>query len=109
MIRRPPRSTLFPYTTLFRSERFGCGVGAIHGQQHCRWTLYRDGISSGRSKPSDFRTDEHGGGGNHRGGVGRRSGRGREEKPGGGGSFKKKKGRDTGNSGSRQSSNDGRE
>src|SRR3712207_7375755 len=23
MIRRPPRSTLFPYTTLFRSERFG--------------------------------------------------------------------------------------
>src|SRR2546426_5959020 len=26
MIRRPPRSTLFPYTTLFRSHR---GVGAI--------------------------------------------------------------------------------
>src|SRR5438445_8212502 len=24
MIRRPPRSTLFPYTTLFRSFRFGC-------------------------------------------------------------------------------------
>src|SRR5690606_39771920 len=24
MIRRPPRSTLFPYTTLFRSEEFGC-------------------------------------------------------------------------------------
>src|SRR2546430_4924621 len=24
MIRRPPRSTLFPYTTLFRSE---CGIG----------------------------------------------------------------------------------
>src|SRR2546430_4847079 len=23
MIRRPPRSTLFPYTTLFRSMRFG--------------------------------------------------------------------------------------
>src|SRR5256885_12715635 len=23
MIRRPPRSTLFPYTTLFRSGRFG--------------------------------------------------------------------------------------
>src|SRR2546429_3853723 len=30
MIRRPPRSTLFPYTTLFRSapERFA--VGALH-------------------------------------------------------------------------------
>src|SRR5438034_3507709 len=25
MIRRPPRSTLFPYTTLFRSLRFGDG------------------------------------------------------------------------------------
>src|SRR5256885_15934907 len=24
MIRRPPRSTLFPYTTLFRSELAGC-------------------------------------------------------------------------------------
>src|SRR5438445_4280862 len=27
MIRRPPRSTLFPYTTLFRSRPGGCGVG----------------------------------------------------------------------------------
>src|SRR5256885_10214777 len=26
MIRRPPRSTLFPYTTLFRSEAVGQGV-----------------------------------------------------------------------------------
>src|SRR3712207_9282018 len=26
MIRRPPRSTLFPYTTLFRSERHRKGV-----------------------------------------------------------------------------------
>src|SRR3712207_8857556 len=25
MIRRPPRSTLFPYTTLFRSSRLGLG------------------------------------------------------------------------------------
>src|SRR5256885_9009475 len=30
MIRRPPRSTLFPYTTLFRSPRQGCGnLGAV--------------------------------------------------------------------------------
>src|SRR2546422_3963367 len=28
MIRRPPRSTLFPYTTLFRSRR------AVHVRQH---------------------------------------------------------------------------
>src|SRR5688572_31067631 len=27
MIRRPPRSTLFPYTTLFRSEAVRVGVG----------------------------------------------------------------------------------
>src|SRR3712207_8905584 len=27
MIRRPPRSTLFPYTTLFRSEKGGGGIG----------------------------------------------------------------------------------
>src|SRR2546430_15267003 len=34
MIRRPPRSTLFPYTTLFRShgrdEVHGVGVGYVH-------------------------------------------------------------------------------
>src|SRR3712207_7125811 len=32
MIRRPPRSTLFPYTTLFRSvERFGAVAAAVEG------------------------------------------------------------------------------
>src|SRR2546426_2057279 len=31
MIRRPPRSTLFPYTTLFRSEHLGShAVGGHH-------------------------------------------------------------------------------
>src|SRR2546422_8348614 len=30
MIRRPPRSTLFPYTTLFRSQR----VAEVGGQPH---------------------------------------------------------------------------
>src|SRR6266576_4853610 len=33
MIRRPPRSTLFPYTTLFRSRR-PCACG--EGRQHVR-------------------------------------------------------------------------
>src|SRR5687768_17619622 len=28
MIRRPPRSTLFPYTTLFRSANLVCSFGA---------------------------------------------------------------------------------
>src|SRR5438874_10652150 len=31
MIRRPPRSTLFPYTTLFRSRRRGDAVVAAGG------------------------------------------------------------------------------
>src|SRR3712207_8338527 len=31
MIRRPPRSTLFPYTTLFRSARIQSGVAAVNG------------------------------------------------------------------------------
>src|SRR2546425_8778008 len=32
MIRRPPRSTLFPYTTLFRSHGFGPFVRATHNE-----------------------------------------------------------------------------
>src|SRR2546430_9034874 len=36
MIRRPPRSTLFPYTTLFRSQGEG-GDGEVDaGQAECR-------------------------------------------------------------------------
>src|SRR5258705_3496080 len=31
MIRRPPRSTLFPYTTLFRSSNLGCNPASIPG------------------------------------------------------------------------------
>ena len=30
MIRRPPRSTLFPYTTLFRSQTIIAGMGELH-------------------------------------------------------------------------------
>src|SRR3712207_7448465 len=32
MIRRPPRSTLFPYTTLFRSGHAPEGAGAVTGE-----------------------------------------------------------------------------
>src|SRR3989442_9960744 len=35
MIRRPPRSTLFPYTTLFRS-RVGEQCGGGHPHRRCR-------------------------------------------------------------------------
>src|SRR3712207_8732032 len=33
MIRRPPRSTLFPYTTLFRSQRIAFDIGVVAEQQ----------------------------------------------------------------------------
>src|SRR5256885_13019826 len=33
MIRRPPRSTLFPYTTLFRSDHPGSTSGAVKSDQ----------------------------------------------------------------------------
>src|SRR3712207_8690279 len=40
MIRRPPRSTLFPYTTLFRSQGLrllpGGHGGAVHGRAPAR-------------------------------------------------------------------------
>src|SRR5258708_31902689 len=34
MIRRPPRSTLFPYTTLFRSKRDAQRARAVEGALH---------------------------------------------------------------------------
>src|SRR3712207_7092616 len=39
MIRRPPRSTLFPYTTLFRSYQIGnwqCKCGRLEGLNYLR-------------------------------------------------------------------------
>src|SRR5438876_8523971 len=45
MIRRPPRSTLFPYTTLFRSRearRHRAGNGAATGVKGPRPTLERE-------------------------------------------------------------------
>src|SRR2546425_7142767 len=44
MIRRPPRSTLFPYTTLFRS---GCGrpsTGSSKSSPRDRWPLLLDAL-----------------------------------------------------------------
>src|SRR5258707_10832796 len=44
MIRRPPRSTLFPYTTLFRSGRtLGGSLGTVRRRSRCRPT--RRGMS----------------------------------------------------------------
>src|SRR3712207_9553351 len=75
MIRRPPRSTLFPYTTLFRSER-GRVAGARdvgveelgHGRHHprVRRPLRRDGgvprgVSGADAAPKErrVRSEEH--------------------------------------------------
>src|SRR5256885_10613212 len=59
MIRRPPRSTLFPYTTLFRS--LGLGLSAIlgflvlfnAGHVALRWWALRAGWTHG------MRSEEH--------------------------------------------------
>src|SRR2546422_6119865 len=61
MIRRPPRSTLFPYTTLFRSYRGGVGVslaslGFVTGPD----TLGIVGVIPGLdSVPNIARSEEH--------------------------------------------------
>src|SRR2546426_7661580 len=59
MIRRPPRSTLFPYTTLFRSRRGAAGRG------HRRWPAgsrgaarSRTGLHSRRPARSEEHTSE---------------------------------------------------
>src|SRR3712207_8621140 len=48
MIRRPPRSTLFPYTTLFRS----CRGEVVNRRQHVRWA---GGCGDGRRVPGPDR------------------------------------------------------
>src|SRR3712207_8035990 len=61
MIRRPPRSTLFPYTTLFRSDaRDGCGDRGRPGGGWCGGPL---GERSGDQRASALlvggRSEEH--------------------------------------------------
>src|SRR5687768_18271716 len=54
MIRRPPRSTLFPYSTLFRSRALPVG---LLDNQPIREYLARIYRLKGRS--DDFRSEEH--------------------------------------------------
>src|SRR2546426_4739644 len=51
MIRRPPRSTLFPYTTLFRSWHFAGGAHAAPTRRREKLTEQPPAVSSkGRSE-----------------------------------------------------------
>src|SRR3712207_8777943 len=68
MIRRPPRSTLFPYTTLFRSavgDRAHAGGGrALRGGSAARADEHVDGhrrraARAGRRGPAPGRSEEH--------------------------------------------------
>src|SRR4051794_41194902 len=54
MIRRPPRSTLFPYTTLFRSETAKAAIGA---RTHAREVTSRNPSCS--SRKNGLRSEEH--------------------------------------------------
>src|SRR3712207_8138549 len=59
MIRRPPRSTLFPYTTLFRSQRQRCPVYSfLWGLEHSRCPITRWKASI-LTEPSTLRSEEH--------------------------------------------------
>src|SRR3712207_8257913 len=60
MIRRPPRSTLFPYTTLFRSGRVAGNGRLIHGRGRPHRRLLR--ARAPRRCPSSWahrRSEEH--------------------------------------------------
>src|SRR3712207_7428175 len=60
MIRRPPRSTLFPYTTLFRSRGGAAGTPGLDGTPGAARAAGRDG----RGGPDAARGDRllpHGG------------------------------------------------
>src|SRR2546422_6935352 len=59
MIRRPPRSTLFPYTTLFRS-RSRAAVGRDrprHGGSEACWCVARGGGRQPSGAPAARRVD----------------------------------------------------
>src|SRR2546430_9375503 len=50
MIRRPPRSTLFPYTTLFRSPQLH--LVKMPGGTRQQLTFFADSVGAGRCHPN---------------------------------------------------------
>src|SRR2546430_6272446 len=62
MIRRPPRSTLFPYTTLFRSQARGPDEGveiAAHRHQHAGYSHHEESDGARQRKYPPVRSEEH--------------------------------------------------
>src|SRR2546422_7676611 len=53
MIRRPPRSTLFPYTTLFRSRHAGQGESSLDGTHRTERTPAPADPGRHRPQPGD--------------------------------------------------------
>src|SRR5258708_27124266 len=61
MIRRPPRSTLFPYTTLFRSNDTATTEDPFHAPEH-RFLAAREACTLGSAVAVGFagrRSEEH--------------------------------------------------
>src|SRR5260370_20317537 len=56
MIRRPPRSTLFPYTTLFRSHP---DVGPVQGRNPAFSKIFRRVVYAKASRRKILRSEEH--------------------------------------------------
>src|SRR3712207_7264509 len=85
MIRRPPRSTLFPYTTLFRSELDALARRVDAGVEH-RAEARRAGLADQRAvEDAEVRGGTDGVQGRGAEGVaGHRGGRGRPRAPAGG-------------------------
>src|SRR2546430_7915150 len=67
MIRRPPRSTLFPYTTLFRSHLANLGLALPAGPEllvkfheaHCSFDRLFFRLQLKLRVPTDYRSEEH--------------------------------------------------
>src|SRR5258708_13391085 len=65
MIRRPPRSTLFPYTTLFRSVKYLAEFGPVRGalqysfDENNTFDKVGTGVSPGGAIKTAGRSEEH--------------------------------------------------
>src|SRR5438034_1887202 len=56
MIRRPPRSTLFPYTTLFRSAGGAAGIRGLHSAQQSKIPFRHDRADRSEEHTSELQS-----------------------------------------------------